>query len=94
MSSPTSPKPMPEVDEFHTAHECSKCGGTGFYCMGVENGRPYSRTGFRCYGCGGTGWKVTWKRGAKKAFWANVKPIVVIRDDHGNIIENINPNAS
>ena len=36
---------------------CSKCGGTGFYCMGVLDGNPYSHTGFKCYGCNGLGWK-------------------------------------
>ena len=35
---------------------CSKCNGTGKYCMGIENGRPYSRTGFTCYPCHGTGY--------------------------------------
>ena len=35
---------------------CPNCGGTGFYCMGVENGQPYSRTGFSCFKCSGTGW--------------------------------------
>jgi len=39
-----------------TSRPCSSCGGTGFYCMGVENGRPYSRTGFNCFRCDGSGW--------------------------------------
>ena len=38
------------------AHECGKCGGTGFYCNGVVNGNPTSNTGFDCYSCHGTGW--------------------------------------
>lgn len=37
---------------------CSKCDGTGFYCMGTRNGVPYSKTGFDCYTCGATGWKI------------------------------------
>lgn len=44
----------PQPSENHRA--CSKCGGTGFYCMGLENGNPFSRTGFVCYPCNGTGW--------------------------------------
>lgn len=36
---------------------CPKCSGTGFYCMGVINGNPFSYTGFVCYGCNGSGWK-------------------------------------
>ena len=41
---------------------CLKCNGTGFYCMGTENGKPYSHTGFECYPCHGTGWKLPNKR--------------------------------
>lgn len=39
------------------AKPCGKCSETGFYCMGVNNGRPYSSTGFDCFSCNGTGYK-------------------------------------
>jgi len=51
------PKPT-NIDADHAATPCDKCAGTGFYCMGTENGRPYSQTGFTCYPCDGTGWKI------------------------------------
>jgi hypothetical protein len=81
MNSLATMKPRPEVDEFHTCRQCSKCGGTGFYCQGVVNGRPVSNTGFACYSCRGTGWQVSWKRGMKKKFWESVP----VRDADGNI---------
>lgn len=37
---------------------CDRChvvGGQRLWIMGVENGRPYSRTGFDCWTCGNTG---------------------------------------
>lgn len=77
-------KIKPAVDEFHTTSQCSKCGGTGFYCQGILDGRPISNTGFTCFPCNGTGWIVRWKRGAKKAFWANVKPVVL--DENGDVV--------
>ena len=36
---------------------CAKCSGTGFWCKGVNNGKPMSNTGFECYSCKGRGWK-------------------------------------
>lgn len=65
-------RPKPETDDRHTARQCSKCGGTGFYCQGVVNGKPVSNTGFKCYGCDGTGWKVAWKRGEAKKYWDSI----------------------
>jgi hypothetical protein len=53
--------------ETHTCRQCNKCGGTGFYCMGVENGRPYSYTGFACRLCGGKGWQIRPKKAPKSA---------------------------
>jgi hypothetical protein len=37
---------------------CDRChvvGGKRVWLMGIENGRPYSRTGFECWTCGNTG---------------------------------------
>ena len=45
-------KPQPSANHY----ACGKCFGTGFYCMGTLNGKPYSHTGFTCYPCGGAGW--------------------------------------
>lgn len=45
-------KPQPSPNHY----ACGKCFGTGFYCMGIHNGKPYSHTGFTCYPCGGAGW--------------------------------------
>lgn len=67
MAIPREPKPKPQVDDDHSAHLCGKCNGTGFYCMGMLDGRPYSRTGFTCHPCAGTGWRVRIKRGRKQA---------------------------
>lgn len=38
------------------AHICPKCGGTGFWCLYVENGVARSNTGTACWKCNGTGW--------------------------------------
>ena len=70
MAIPTTPKPQPQADDDHTVHMCGKCNGTGFYCMGTLNDKPYSRTGFQCHPCGGTGWRVRIKRGRKQAVQA------------------------
>lgn len=52
-----SVRPQPDFDPLtEECYACPKCGGNGFYCMGVINGEPYSHTGFICYGCGGAGW--------------------------------------
>ena len=59
-------KSQPKLVDNQTCHVCNKCGGTGFYCMGVLNGQPYSHTGFTCYGCKGLGWVVK-KKIVKKA---------------------------
>ena len=44
---------------FHTvAVACDRChviGGQRLWIMGIENSRPYSRTGFECWTCGNTG---------------------------------------
>jgi hypothetical protein len=36
---------------------CGKCGGTGKFCLYIENGQPKSNTGHTCYACGGKGYK-------------------------------------
>lgn len=65
---PTTKLPKPSYDtETEVCQECYKCGGTGFYCMGIENGKPYSHTGFDCFPCGGTGWIVKSKKSAAPA---------------------------
>ncbi len=65
---PTTKLPKPTYDaETEVCQECYKCGGTGFYCMGIENGKPYSHTGFDCFPCGGTGWIVKSKKSAEPA---------------------------
>ena len=48
----------PACEPGYKAEPCWKCSGTGFYCMGTENGKPYSLTGFDCHPCNGTGYKV------------------------------------
>ncbi len=59
MSVPTKIKPQPKYDaSTHKCMPCTKCGGTGFYCMGTLDGQPYSYTGFACRPCGGRGWKL------------------------------------
>jgi hypothetical protein len=53
----------PEFNEagkpVYTRHiECDRCcvvGGQRVWCMGMENGRPFSTTGFECWTCGNTG---------------------------------------
>ena len=35
--------------------KCLKCGGTGRWCLGIINGKPFSNTGFDCWSCDGTG---------------------------------------
>ena len=67
-----TPKPKPQIDEFHTARICNKCSGTGFFCTHIVDGVPQSRTGFTCYGCDGTGWKVVIKRGQKQVYREHV----------------------
>lgn len=43
----------------YTRHiPCDRCfviGGQRVWCMGMENGRPFSTTGFECWTCGNTG---------------------------------------
>jgi DnaJ-class molecular chaperone len=34
---------------------CPKCEGSGLYCMGTLDGRPFSPTGTTCWKCNGTG---------------------------------------
>ena len=51
--------PTPQTTDAEVAVPCWKCGGTGFWCKGVLNGkRPYSNTGFVCWACNGAGYKV------------------------------------
>lgn len=60
MTTPASqnkPLPKPEAPEGYTVVMCWKCSGTGFFCMGTNNGKPYSLTGFDCWPCNGTGWR-------------------------------------
>ena len=65
----TNVRPQPKINsEYQTVHECLKCAGTGFFCLGVLDGVPYSNTGFDCHKCGGQGWIVRNKRGAKKVY--------------------------
>jgi len=53
----------PEFNEagkmVYTRHvECDRChviNGQRVWCMGMENGRPFSTTGFDCWACGNTG---------------------------------------
>lgn len=40
------------------ARQCPKCGGTGFFCLGIENDAPISNTGFDCFKCEGSGWVI------------------------------------
>jgi len=43
---------------------CDRChviGGQRMWVMGMENGRPYSKTGFSCWTCGNTGIRKTVK---------------------------------
>lgn len=54
-------KPQPE-----NTNVCTKCNGTGFYCMGYINGQPYSQTGFTCYKCAGKGYTEKKKRVSKE----------------------------
>lgn len=49
-------KPAPKVDENHVAVPCRKCNGTGKFCRGMLDGRPFSFTGFDCWTCRGSGW--------------------------------------
>lgn len=49
--------PPPVAPEGMKAITCWKCSGTGFYCMGIHDGQPYSHTGFVCHPCNGTGYK-------------------------------------
>lgn len=68
-------KPKPQVDEQHNACICPKCNGSGVFATIVLDGVPYSPTGTTCWRCNGKGWQIKWKRGARKEFWANVKPV-------------------
>lgn len=43
-------------------HRCQVVDGQRIWLMGIENGRPYSRTGFDCWTCGNSG-----VRGFRKA---------------------------
>jgi hypothetical protein len=38
--------------------QCSKCGGSGFWCLGWDGDRPISNTGLKCFPCNGTGYIV------------------------------------
>jgi len=38
-------------------HRCHVVNGERIWLMGIENGRPYSRTGFDCWTCGNSGVK-------------------------------------
>ena len=77
--------PRPSTDDLHTAYICPKCSGTGIFAVYVLDGQPYSPTGTACWRCNGTGWTIRAKRGVKKAFWANVKPVRF--DEHGKPIQ-------
>lgn len=50
-------KEKPQAPEGKTAYACPKCGGTGIYCQGVNNGHLVSNTGFTCWTCNGVGYK-------------------------------------
>ena len=60
----TKPEPSPALKAFFKKREipigkkpCSKCGGSGNFCLYIENGTPKSNTGYDCYACGGKGYK-------------------------------------
>lgn len=56
-------KAKPKDHGDKTYEVCWKCGGNGFYCMGIHNDGPYSFTGFTCYKCNGTGYIAVSKKG-------------------------------
>ena len=58
MSFTLKKKTPPACEPGYKADPCWKCSGTGFFCMGTNNGSPYSLTGFDCYPCGATGYKI------------------------------------
>ena len=50
-------KEKPQAPEGMAVYSCPKCGGTGVYCQGVNNGQLVSNTGFTCWTCNGAGYK-------------------------------------
>ena len=88
------PQPeLPEADrEYFTYRQCSKCGGTGFFCTHIENGIPQSMTGFDCWACEGAGWKQVYKRGMKRKHQAenySEGSMVYTDPDTGDLVERM-----
>ncbi len=48
-------KGKPSYTEVIPCNRCHVVNGQRVWLMGIENGRPYSRTGFECWTCGNTG---------------------------------------
>jgi len=67
--------PVPTLDDKHEAVPCMKCSGTGFFCLGILNGQPYSNTGFTCWRCNGTGYFIHTKKVEKAPVDANTPNI-------------------
>ena len=51
-------KSAPLATSERSVEICTKCYGTGAFCLGLLNGKPYSNTGFTCYRCSGSGYIV------------------------------------
>jgi len=45
----------PYIMVANPCHRCQVVDGQRIWLMGIENGRPYSRTGFDCWTCGNSG---------------------------------------
>jgi hypothetical protein len=89
MTVPQTVKPMPEIPgvEFVV---CNKCYGTGFWCRGIENGAPFSNTGFDCWQCRTVGWvRKQFERANKDAR----VPAFTLAYADGNILTAVNANG-
>jgi hypothetical protein len=53
--------------------ECGRCGGSGHYSFNLMYGTT-------CFGCNGTGWKLTKRGAAAKAFFQNSRPVTTAAD--------------
>lgn len=51
----TSLKGKPTYTYKVSCNRCCEINGQRMWIMGIENGRPYSHTGFDCWACGNTG---------------------------------------
>lgn len=52
-------KGLPFIEIPRPCDHCSVVNGERIWCRGIENGRPYSRTGFECWKCGNSGFHGT-----------------------------------